>query len=173
MGIVRGFACSLAGLARLGRLFGLGVEPSSWSPLAGGRADSMIFGLSMPAAKRAFLPRGSFGSSFAGAQDLHRTASLLDRGNGRLGCTPHHEIDLGLDFAAAEQLHAVAGAAQHAGLHQHIDVDRVLGIEGTGIDRRLDTVEIDLVQHQREGGVAGSRASAGDDAAASGRLRSP
>src|SRR4029077_5676296 len=45
---------------------------------------------------------------------------------------------------AAQQPHAALGPAQHARLHQGFGIDDRTGIEGLGVDRLLQTVEIDL-----------------------------
>src|SRR6201996_6880302 len=83
-------------------------------------------------------------------QDLHRTAALLDRRYRGLGRAMDFDVELGLDFAAAEQPHAIPRAPQHAGLHQRFSRNGVLGIEQLGIDRLLKAVEIDLDEVQAE-----------------------
>src|SRR5947199_6758108 len=57
---------------------------------------------------------------------------------------------LALDLATAEQPHAVARATQRTRLHQRLGIDDAGGVELAGIDRVLDTVEIDLDQIERE-----------------------
>src|SRR5262249_41362234 len=54
------------------------------------------------------------------------------------------------DLARAEQPDPVLGPPQHAGLHQRLGVDRGGRVELAGVDRRLDLVEIDLVELARE-----------------------
>src|SRR5579863_6022311 len=83
-------------------------------------------------------------------QDLDRAAGLFDRCNRGLGGAVNLDIELGLDLAAAEQPHAVPGAAQHAGLHQRLRGDRLLGVDQLGVDRLLDPVEIDLDEFEAE-----------------------
>ena len=87
-------------------------------------------------------------------QDLHRAAGLLDRRDGGLRRPIDREIDLALEFAAAEQLHAALGAPHQPGLDHGRDVDRVFGVDQAGIDRRLHLAEIGLVELDRERGVA-------------------
>src|SRR6201993_2002796 len=79
-----------------------------------------------------------------GSQDLHGAPGLLDGLDRRFRRAVHLDIDLGLELAAAEQPHAGLGAAQHAGLHQRLGVDGRAGIDRLGVDRLLETVEIDL-----------------------------
>src|SRR6201989_1446584 len=79
-----------------------------------------------------------------GRQDLHRAAGLLDRRDRGLRGAMHLDVELGLEFTAAEQPHAGLGAAQHAGLHQRLGIDHAAGIELLGIHGVLETVEIDL-----------------------------
>src|SRR5262249_9853078 len=56
-------------------------------------------------------------------EDLHGPPALLDGRHRRFRGAMHLNIDLGLDLAAAEQPHAVLGAAQHARLHQRLRID--------------------------------------------------
>src|ERR1700759_2702711 len=51
-------------------------------------------------------------------QDFDRTTGLLHRLHGRFGGAEHFEIHLGLELAAAEQPHAILGAAHQPGLDQ-------------------------------------------------------
>src|SRR6185312_7332809 len=83
-------------------------------------------------------------------QDLHRAAGLLDRSNRGFGGTVHLDRELGLEFAAAEQPQAVLGATDHAGLHQRFDGDGFLGVDQLGVDRSLQTVEVDLGEVEPE-----------------------
>src|SRR5204863_7923294 len=76
------------------------------------------------------------------------------RGLRRLGRTPDLDIDLGLELAGAEQAHARAGAAQHAGFHQRFGIDGALGVELARVDRLLQGADIDLVELQLERLVA-------------------
>src|SRR5262249_18593003 len=62
--------------------------------------------------------------------------------------TMHLDIDLGLDFAAAEQPNAVFGATQHARFHQRFGGDRDRGIELPGVDCLLQPIEVDLDELQ-------------------------
>src|SRR5882757_4731324 len=78
------------------------------------------------------------------SQDLHGTAGLFDRRDRRFRGAVHLDGELRLDFAATEQPQAILGAAQHAGLHQRFGGDGLLGIDQLGVDRLLQTVEVDL-----------------------------
>ena len=60
------------------------------------------------------------------------------------------DIELGLEYAAPEQPHAIPGAPQHAGLHQRFSGDRFLGVDQLGIDGLLKAVEIDLGKLEAE-----------------------
>src|SRR6266480_3666620 len=51
-------------------------------------------------------------------QDLHRAASLLDRRDGGFRSAVNLDIQLGLEFTASEQPHAVLGTPDNAGFHQ-------------------------------------------------------
>src|SRR5262249_20433143 len=73
-----------------------------------------------------------------------RAARLLDRRDGGLGGAVHLDVELGLEFAAAEQPHARLGAAQHAGLDQRLRIHDFLGVDRLGVDRLLQAVEGDL-----------------------------
>src|SRR5262249_378528 len=53
-------------------------------------------------------------------------------------------------LAAAEQTHAVLGAAQRARLHQGLGIDHATRVELLGVDRILDAVQIDLDEIERE-----------------------
>src|SRR3954452_5004698 len=77
-------------------------------------------------------------------EDLHRAAGLLDCRNRGLRGAVHFDVELGLELAAAEQPQAALGAAQHAGLHQGLDIHDTAGVDLLGIDRFLEPVEIDL-----------------------------
>src|SRR6185437_6604033 len=79
-----------------------------------------------------------------GSEDLHGAASLLDGLDRRFRRAMHLDVDLGLELTAAEQPHTGLDAAQHAGLHQRFSIDGRAGIDRIGVDRLLDTVEIDL-----------------------------
>src|ERR1700722_4123622 len=77
-------------------------------------------------------------------QDLHRAARLLDRRDGGFRRTVNLDRELGLEFTTAEQPDAGLRAPDHAGLHQRFGVDGILGVQQLGVDRILNTVEIDL-----------------------------
>src|SRR5882672_2051287 len=79
-----------------------------------------------------------------GRENFHGAASLLDRGDRGLRRAVDLDAHLRLDLAAAEQPHAVPGAAHHARLHQRLGVNHAAGIEQLGVDRLLNPVEIDL-----------------------------
>src|SRR4051812_47481261 len=96
---------------------------------------------------RGFLLRGFV---LGGTQDLHGAAGLLDRRDGGFRRAMDFDIELCLDLAASEQTHAGFGAANGAGFHQRFGVDGILGIERLGVDRGLNTVEIDLGEFQPE-----------------------
>src|SRR6202021_3697027 len=83
-------------------------------------------------------------------QDFHRAAGLLDGRDCGLGSAVNLDSELGLEFAAPEQPHAVPGAPQHTGLHQRFSRDRFLGVDQLGIDGLLKTVEIDLGKLEAE-----------------------
>src|ERR1700722_3560944 len=83
-------------------------------------------------------------------QDFHRAARLLDRRDGGFRSAVHFDRQLGLDFTASEQPHAVLGAPEHAGFHQRFGVDGALGVDQLGVDRLLKAVEIDLGKIQPE-----------------------
>src|SRR5262249_48622000 len=85
-----------------------------------------------------------------GRQDGDRAAELFHRRHRRFGRTPDREGELGLDLARAEQPDPVLGPSEHAGLHQRLGVDRRGRVELAGVDRRLDLVEIDLVELARD-----------------------
>src|SRR3569623_175797 len=84
------------------------------------------------------------------SEDLHRTASLLDRLDRRLGGAVDFDGDLGLQLTAAKQAHAALGTAQHAGLHQRLSVDRALGIDLLVIDGFLQAVQVHFRQFDAE-----------------------
>src|SRR6185437_15051929 len=87
-------------------------------------------------------------------QNFDRTACLLDRLDRRLGSAVDRELDLGLELAAAQELHAALGAPHQAGFHQSLDRDRAIRVDPAGIDRRLDLADIDLVELDRKRSVA-------------------
>src|SRR6202043_488848 len=60
------------------------------------------------------------------------------------------DIQLGFQFAAAEQPHAIFGAPDNPGFHQRFGVDGVLGVQQLGVDRLLNAVEIDLGEFETE-----------------------
>src|SRR5258708_4183680 len=70
-------------------------------------------------------------------QDFHRAARLLDRRDGGFRSAVNLDIQLGLEFTAAEQPHAVLRAPDHAGFHQRFGVDGAVGVERLGVDRFL------------------------------------
>src|ERR1700733_4770672 len=77
-------------------------------------------------------------------QDFHRAARLLDRRDRGFRSAVNLDRELGLEFTTTEQPHAGLRAPDHAGLHQRFGVDGVVGVEQLGVDRILNTVEIDL-----------------------------
>src|SRR5579859_3686833 len=83
-------------------------------------------------------------------QDFHRAAGLLDRCDGGFRRTVNLDIELGLEFAAAEQPHARLGTPDHAGFHQRFGINGSLGVEQLGIDGLLQAIEIDLGEFQPE-----------------------
>ena len=82
------------------------------------------------------------------------------------------KVDLRLDSPLPRASRRPARGASAPAFDQRLGVDRGLGVELAGVDRLLDAAEIDLVELDAKA-CCGSRASAGADAAASGRLRSP
>src|SRR6266481_2053080 len=84
------------------------------------------------------------------SQDLHRAAGLLDRSDRGFRGAVNLNGEPGLEFAAAEQPHAILGAAHNLGFHQRFDVDGATGIDQLGIDRLLQPVEIDLGEIELE-----------------------
>src|SRR5262249_43051677 len=85
-----------------------------------------------------------------GRQEGDGAAELSHRRHRRFGRTPDREGELGLDLARAEQPDPVLGPSEHAGLHQRLGVDRRGRVELAGVDRRLDLVEVDLIELARE-----------------------
>src|SRR5882757_5794665 len=83
-------------------------------------------------------------------QDLHRAARLFDRRDGGFRSAVNLDRQLGLEFAAAEQPHAVLGAPHNLGLDQRFDGDGVRGVDQLGVDRILKTIEIDLGEIEPE-----------------------
>src|ERR1700704_7140250 len=83
-------------------------------------------------------------------QDFHRTARLLDRRDRGFRRTVNLDRQLGLDFAAAEQPHAILRTPDGAGLYQRFGVDGALGVERLGVDRLLKAVEIDFGKFEPE-----------------------
>src|SRR6185312_130654 len=84
------------------------------------------------------------------SEDLHRTASLLDRLDRRLGGAVDFDRDLGLQLAAAKQANAALGTAQHAGLHQRLGVDGALGVDLLVVDGFLQAIQIHFRQFNTE-----------------------
>src|SRR5882757_540407 len=84
------------------------------------------------------------------SQYLHRAAGLFNRRDRGFRGAMHLDGELGLEFAAAEQPHAVLGAAQHAGLDQRFGSDGFLDIDQLRVDRLLQPVEIDLGEVEPE-----------------------
>ena len=70
-------------------------------------------------------------------RQLHRTPGLLDLLDRRLGGAGDVERQLGFELAVRQQPHAILGAADDAGRDQRLGVDRRLGVELLGVDRRL------------------------------------
>jgi hypothetical protein len=62
----------------------------------------------------------------------------------------HFDVQLGLDFATAQQPQAILGAAQHAGLYQGFGGDGFLDVDQLGVDRLLQPVEVDLGEIELE-----------------------
>src|SRR5258707_13085264 len=83
-------------------------------------------------------------------QDFHRAARLLDRRNGGLRRAVNLDTQLGFQFPAAEQPHAIFGAPDNAGFYQRFGVDGAVGVEQLGVDRLLDAVEVDLGEFEPE-----------------------
>src|SRR5690606_4065391 len=90
-------------------------------------------------------PRGSPLLGCGCFRQLHRSPGLLNLFDSRLGSTGDVEVDLGLQLAAAQQTHAVLGAADDTGLDERIDRHGLLGVELLGVDRRLDATKRDFV----------------------------
>src|SRR5579863_1570907 len=88
-----------------------------------------------------------------GPQHLDAAADLLDRGMGALGSAIDLEGEFGLEFALAEDLHAVARPRHHAGGDQRFDGDRLPGVKTAGVDRNLHAAEIDLVEIEWRGRI--------------------
>src|SRR6267143_3743033 len=83
-------------------------------------------------------------------QDFHRTSRLLDRRDGGFRSAVNLDIQLGLEFAAAEQPHAVLRTPDNAGFHQRFGIDGTAGVEPLGVDRLLNAVEVDLGKFEPE-----------------------
>src|SRR5438445_5177512 len=83
-------------------------------------------------------------------QDFHRATRLLDRRDGGFGGAVHLDIQLGLEFAAAEQPNATLGAANDARLDQRFRVHGFLDVDQLGIDGLLDPIQIDLREFDPE-----------------------
>src|ERR1700679_3438274 len=97
------------------------------------------------------------GSSLGGgrsvflAQRLEAAAGLLDRCRGALGRGLNLESRLGLQFAYAKNLDAVAPPRDDAGLHKGLDRDRFGCTELAGVDRFLNAAQVDLVVIESRG----------------------
>src|SRR5258708_36507659 len=87
-------------------------------------------------------------------QDCDRAAGFFHGRDGGFGSPPYGHRHLGLELAHSEQAYPGLGPPQDPGLDQRGAIHRRIRIELAGIDRRLDAAEIDLVQLQRERGVA-------------------
>ena len=72
-----------------------------------------------------------------GTQQGDRATSLLDRFDGRLGRAVDLEGQLRLEFADAEDLHAVARLGDHTGGNQRLDRHRSARVELAGLDGLL------------------------------------
>src|SRR5229473_1174128 len=83
-------------------------------------------------------------------QPLDRAAEFFDRRRRRFRSAMHLEGDLGLEFAAAEQPHAVERAVQDAGRDQRLGRHRLSRVEPALVDRGLHAAEIHFVQVKRE-----------------------
>src|SRR5664280_1955550 len=88
------------------------------------------------------------------SEDFHAAAGLLDRRDSGFRRPVDREIDLALEFAVAEQLHAALGAPHQAGFHHGRGIDWIFGIDEPGIDSRLHLADIGLVEPDRERRVA-------------------
>src|SRR5713226_3478441 len=83
-------------------------------------------------------------------QDFHRAARLLDRRDGGFRSAVNLDIQLGLEFAAAEQPHAILRTPDNARFHQRFGIDGTARVEPLGVDRLLNPVEIDLGKFEPE-----------------------
>src|SRR6476659_3788981 len=125
-----------------------------------GYDKSIILSCGLPATKRAMtqmLRRLAFFLLGRG-QDLHGAAGLLDRLDRGFRGAVHLDRELGLEFAAAEQSQAVLGAADHAGLHQHLGGDEPediveAALRQAAMQRHLAALEA-LDAHARTRGLA-------------------
>src|SRR5262249_56353383 len=63
---------------------------------------------------------------------------------------PYRKFDLALEFAIAKQLHAAFLAPHQPGFDHCRGIDRGLGVDQTGIDSRLNSAQIDLIEIDRK-----------------------
>src|SRR5436190_5210456 len=91
----------------------------------------------------ALLGGGELGRVLA-LDDFDRAPSLLDRLARALRHAGDLEVELGLQFALAEQADAVLAAASEAGGLERAMVERALDVELAGIDRLLDRADVHL-----------------------------
>src|SRR5215468_4764991 len=75
-------------------------------------------------------------------QNFDRSTRLFDRRNSAFGCAMDGKLEGHLDFTLTEQAHAAFGAPQHPAPNQGLDVDCVLCVEHTPVDRRLNTIKV-------------------------------
>src|SRR5262245_46066506 len=82
--------------------------------------------------------------------DDDRAAQLFDRRDRRLGGARDFDGQLGLQFALAEQAHAVAHAAEQAGRHQVRTGHRLAGVQALGPDRLWQSAQVHFHQVEAE-----------------------
>ena len=91
-----------------------------------------------------------YGRGRLAGEELHGAACAFDRGDRRLRRRRDLEGELGLQFALAENLDAVARLRDDARRKQRVERHRRLGVELAGVDRLLNAAEIDLIVVDRE-----------------------
>src|ERR1700674_5695186 len=107
------------------------MRPLSFPP----RAQGSIWGSGGRFARRRFW-----------RQHRDRAAGLFDGGDGGLRSSGNREGKFGAELTAAEKAHAMPRPAQHARLHQRLDIDLHGGIQTPGIDRLLHAAEAHFVE---------------------------